>query len=64
MPLAAVGQFCATASIVANKSICIDLIKKAARQGASVSGKASSENDSTQRLTNARIADDLSSRSL
>lgn len=37
MPLAAVGQFCATASIVANKSICIDLIKKAARQGAAVS---------------------------
>ncbi|GAN04099.1 hydrolase nit2 [Mucor ambiguus] len=36
MPLAAVGQFCATASIVANKSICIDLIKKAARQGASM----------------------------
>lgn len=39
MPLAAVGQFCATASVVANKYICIDLIKKAARQGASVGGK-------------------------
>ncbi|KAI8642455.1 nitrilase-like protein [Parasitella parasitica] len=36
MPLAAVGQFCATTSIAANKSICIDLIKKAARQGASM----------------------------
>jgi hypothetical protein len=36
MPLAAVGQFCATASIVANKTICMDLISKAAQQGASV----------------------------